>query len=453
MTEPIERGRYGSQPMRELFGDQARFRFFVQVEGVLARVQARYGAIPQAAGDAIYARSLVHRCDLERIQQFEADTHHELFAVVREFAEHCGPNGRYVHHGVTSSDILDTALALQIDRALGLLDEALRELMGASVEAIHRHGHHVLVGLTHGQHAQPVTLGFKLAIWLDQLGRCLQRLGEVRNRSVMGKVGGAVGSLASLGEHALRIQRDVLAELGLPAPEIAAQAVARDRMAEVVCWAGLTAACMETMATEVRNLQRTEIGEVGEAFAEGDQIGSSAMPHKRNPVRCETVCSLARLVRALIGPALENVVTWHERDLANSANERFTLPQSCILLEHMLTTMASVVSRLRVDPDRMADNLARSGRSYLSEQILLLMVDRGMERLTAYRLLQDVSRSAGSYGGDLVTALRADPRVQPLLTDAELADLTARADTGYCTELAAQTTERTSASLGERVRA
>jgi adenylosuccinate lyase len=210
----------------------------------------------------------------------------------------------------------------------------------------------------------------------------------------------------------------------------------------------MTAACLENMATEVRNLQRTEIGEVGEPFMEGDQIGSSAMPHKRNPVRCETVCSLGRLVRGLVGPALENVVTWHERDLANSANERFTLPQVCVLVEHMLTTMTRVVAGLRVSPGRMAENLARSRHTYLSERVLLLLVERGMERLTAYRLVQEASGSASRQDTDMLSVLRADPRLQPFL-DSDLSLLTTGVDTGFCRDIAAETTERALALLKE----
>jgi adenylosuccinate lyase len=251
-----------------------------------------------------------------------------------------------------------------------------------------------------------------------------------------------VGSLAGLGPQGPEIERDTLVKLGLPAPEICAQAVARDRIAEFLTWAGLTAACLDNLATEIRNLQRTEIGEVAETFHEGDQIGSSAMPHKRNPVLSERVCSLARLVRSLIGPALENVVTWHERDLANSANERFTLPEACILLDEMLITSASIVENLRVFPDRMADNLARSRNAHLSEAVLLRLVEAGMDRLTAYRLIQEATAQAATEKLDLMTVLVGDRRVSGVVNERSLTELAALgADVGYCRELTATAVE------------
>ncbi|MCL6739229.1 adenylosuccinate lyase [Streptomyces ossamyceticus] len=442
MTTPIDSGRYGSDRMHGLFRDEYRYRLYVRVEGALAAAQGRHGAIPPEAAELISERSRDYRCDLERVSRSEEVTRHELFSVVNEFAEACAPHQRYVHYGATSSDILDTALALQLSEALDVLEERLRKLLTVLIAAISRNGQHVMIGRTHGQHAQPVTLGFKLAIWLAQLGRCLRRLNELRGRAVMGKVAGAVGSLAGFGPHGLEIERDTLIALGLPEPEICAQAVARDRIAEFMCWAGLTATCLDNLATEVRNLQRTEIGEVAETFHEGDQIGSSAMPHKRNPVLSERVCSLARLVRSLIGPALENVVTWHERDLANSANERFTLPEACILLDEMLITSASVVENLRAFPDRMADNLGRSRNAHLSEAVLLRLVNGGMDRLTAYRLIQEATARAATEKLDLMTVLAGDRRVSGIVDEHSLTELAAPgADVGRCRELAAVAVE------------
>ncbi|MGW5943137.1 adenylosuccinate lyase [Streptomyces celluloflavus] len=450
MTAPWEAGRYGSEEMRVLVGDRNRYQLFVQVEGALAAVQGRLGVIPPDAAEAIAVRARDHRCDLARIAEIESVSRHELYAVVQQFAETCAPYGRYVHHGVTSSDVIDTALALQLDEAIGILGERLGALMAGLCRRIAEEGGRVMIGRTHGQHAQPVTLGFKLAVFLDQLTRCRTRLDELRGRAVMGKVAGAVGSLGGLGPQGMDVQRAVLARLGLPEPQVCAQAVARDRIAEFVSWAALTAACLENLATEIRNLQRTEIGELAESFAEGDQIGSSAMPHKRNPVRSERICSLARLLRSLVGPALENVVTWHERDLANSANERFTLPQACVLLDEMLVTTTAVVDDLKVFPQRMQENLDRSRHSHLSEAVMLAMVDRGTDRIDAYRALQRASALAARDQRDLVSVLADDASVTERLPREALAALAgAAADTGFCESLTHETVSRAEDVLGQ----
>lgn len=440
MITPLDTGRYGSPHMRQLFDDRHRYQLLITVEGAVASAQGRYGMIPAEAAELIAERARTHRCDLDRIAVAEETGRHELVAVVGEFAATCAPHGRYVHFGVTSSDILDTAMAIQLAEAADLLEHRLRELLTSLRQSIERSGDNVMIGRTHGQHAQPITWGFKVAIWLDQIARCLQRLTEVRSRAVMGKVAGAVGSLAGLGRQGPQIQQHALAALGLPAPQICSQAVARDRLAEFLCWAALTATCLDNMATEIRNLQRTEIGEVAESFAEGAQIGSSAMPHKRNPVRSERICSLARLVRSLVTPALENVVSWHERDLANSANERFTVPEACILLDEMLITAASVVDGLLLFPDRMRDNLGRSRQAHLSEAVLLLMVAGGMERLTAYRLIQEATRTAADEGRELIAVLAEDTRVVDVTGSDRLVELAKDdADTGWCEALAAAT--------------
>ncbi|MFD5746286.1 adenylosuccinate lyase [Streptomyces sp. NPDC127033] len=446
-------GRYGSEEMRFLLGDLHRYQLFVRVEGALATVQGRLGVIPAKAAEVIGERAGKHECDMDRVAELETVSRHELHSVVKEFADSCAPYGRYVHHGATSSDVIDTALALQLDGAIVLLAERLGSLMATLRKQIEKEGRRVMIGRTHGQHAQPVTLGFKLAVALDQLTRCLERLGELRGRAVMGKMAGAVGSMGGLGAQGPRVQSDVLALLGLPEPRICAQAVARDRIAEFVCWTALTAACLENLATEIRNLQRTEIGELAESFAEGDQIGSSAMPHKRNPVRSERICSLARLVRSLTGPALENVVTWHERDLANSANERYTLPEACVLLDEMLVTAIAVLDDLQVYPRRMRENLDRSRRSHLSEAVLLAMIDRGTDRLDAYRILQRASAVAAREERDLVAVLSEDEQVAAALPPRELAGLAeAAVDVGFCEDLAEDTVRRSVEALDKASR-
>ncbi|MEU5041577.1 adenylosuccinate lyase [Streptomyces griseorubiginosus] len=439
MTTPLDTGRYGSAAMRGLFTDIARYSAFIRVEGALAEVQGRHGVIPEEAARTIARRASSYTPDLAAVARIEEVSRHELFAVVQAFASECGEHGRYVHFGATSSDILDTGLALQLDATISLLRERLTSLMTALSERVAADGGHEMIGRTHGQHAQPITFGFKLAVFLDQLTRCLERLDELRPRAVMGKMAGAVGTLAGLGPSGMSVQREVLALLGLPEPRISAQAVARDRVAEFYCWVALTASCLDNMATEIRNLQRTEIGEAAESFAEGDQIGSSAMPHKRNPVRCERVCSLARLLRSLVGPALENVVTWHERDLANSANERFTLPQAGIVLDEMLTVMTAVTKGLNVRPERMAANLQLSRTAQASESVLLSLVQSGADRLVGYRMVQQAS-SPDAGGRDLLRVLADDPAATALIPAEELSKVSdLPPDTGESGTLAAQT--------------
>ncbi|MEV7084858.1 adenylosuccinate lyase [Streptomyces sp. NPDC093085] len=451
MTTPLDRGRYGSDSMRALFTDQSRYRHWIRVEGAVAAVQGRLGVIPADAAAEISAKADAYQPDLTRVAAIEAESRHELFAVVQQFAESCGPHQGYVHHGLTSSDVQDTAMALQLDSAIALLGQRLADLLTSLRDRSVKGRGQIMIGRTHGQHAQPVTLAFKLAVHLDQMTRCLERLDQLRERAVMGKVSGAVGSLAGLGSEGGQVQAEALERLGLQRAQICTQAVARDRFAEFVGWAALTAACLENAATEVRNLQRTEIGEVAEHFVTGAQIGSSAMPHKRNPVLSERVCSLSRLLRSLVGPALENVVTWHERDLANSANERFVLPEVCVLLEEALITATTVVDGLLTFPERMAENLARSQHAHLSEAILLALVDTGMPRLDAYRVVQRASSTAAAERRDLLHVLAADDQVTCVITPAQLTSLArSGTDTGLCDELAHEAVQRADRALAAR---
>jgi len=451
VTTPLDSGRYGSEAMRGLFTDTARYRLWVRVEGAVAAVQGSHGVIPAEAAELIARRSEAHQPDHRRIAEIERVGRHELFAVVQEFAETCGDHEGHVHHGLTSSDVQDTALALQLDGATSLLGDHLVSLVEALRDQVVGGRGRVMIGRTHGQHAQPVTLAFKLAVFLEQVTRCLQRLDGLRDRVVMGKVSGAVGSLTGLGPPGAEIQAEVMERLGLPPARICSQAVARDRIAEFVSWAALTAACVENLATEIRNLQRTEIGELAESFAVGEQIGSSAMPHKRNPVRSERVCSLSRLLRSLSGPALENVVTWHERDLANSANERFTIPETCVLLDEILITATSVVSGLLVFPERMRENLRRSHDAHLSESVLLALVDNGMTRIEAYRVVQRASSTAAADGVSLLTVVAADDDVTALLPERVLDDLAlGGAGTGRCDQLADEAVRWTEEVLAAR---
>jgi adenylosuccinate lyase len=417
---PIDTHRYGTEEMRRLFVDGNRYRCFLQIEAALAEAQAEVGIIPSEAASTISNWTWDGDFFIRRVVELERQTKHELAAVIRAFAEQLQDHGRFVHYGATSSDILDTAMAMQIKSAIAVLERKMAGLLDLLCQLAKDHAGTVMVGRTHGQHALPITFGFKVAIWADELARNLQRLRDLKPRVLVGKMSGAVGSMAGFGQHGELIQKKVMAKLGLFEPAISNQAIARDRVAEFMLWAALVAAFLETIATEVRNLQRSEISELEEPFQEETQVGSSAMPHKRNPVLCENICSLARLIRSFSVPALENISLWHERDLTNSGNERFTIPQCCILTDEILEKMLFVGGHLRVNGERMMENLKISRSTILAERVLLALVSKGMVRHSAYSLVQAIAFSARSQGMDFRQALASDPRITSLVSMDEI---------------------------------
>lgn len=417
---PIDSGRYGSEEMRQVFHDGARFQRFVEIEAALVRAQARYGVAPEDAAREVSRCAESRPVSIERVRDLEASNRHEVMSVIRVFADECGESGRYVHCGATSSDIIDTAIALQFKEALAILERKLCCLLGDLAGVAEQHKDTLMVGRTHGQHAVPITFGFKVAGWADEFLRGLERLGQMTERVLVGKMAGAVGSFAGLGPDGPRIQDAVMADLGLHAPAITTQIVARDRIAELVGWAALVAASIEALATDVRTLQRPEIAEVSEYFDEISQVGSSTMPHKRNPVLAENVCGLARIVRAQVVPALETVVSWDERDLTNSSAERFTIPQTCILLDEMLDKCSAIITGLTVHAERMKANLALSKDSNMAESMMLVLVSRGMTRRDAYNLARSAAATARGENRPLRDVLLAEPAVTELLSEDEI---------------------------------
>ncbi|NJL83418.1 MAG: adenylosuccinate lyase [Chloroflexaceae bacterium] len=388
---PIDSGRYGSPEMRDLFSDRARYQFYLDIEAALARVQSRLGMIPPEAGSALTKKANIDLISLERVRELERETKHEVVSLLKAFAEVAGNCGKYIHLGATSSDILDTAMALQVREGLSIIQRKLTQLLQVLMGLAAQHKTTLMVGRTHGQHALPITFGFKVAVWADELLRHLQRLQQIQGRVLVGKMAGAVGSMASFRNHAHQIQAGVMAELGLGAAEISTQIIPRDRIAEVIMLLALAAATLETISTEIRNLQRPEIAEVCELFGEASQIGSSTMPHKRNPVNAENVCSLARIVRSLVVPALENIPLWHERDLTNSASERFIVPEAFILLDEMLEKSLYILGNLQVYPEKMLSNLHLSQNRIMAEAIMLSLAQQGVDKFEAYTLLRELS--------------------------------------------------------------
>jgi adenylosuccinate lyase len=388
---PIDTGRYGTAEMCRVFEEETRVQKMLDVEAALALAHAEVGNIPRKDAKKIAATASLKHVKLDRIKAIEKEVKHDVAALVRALAEACGPSGAYVHLGATSYDIVDTANALQLKDAVGLIEKKLTRLKSVLQEKTLQYKSTVMMGRTHGQHALPTTLGFKFAVWTSEISRHLQRLSECRDRVLVGKMSGAVGTQASLGEHAMRIQELVMNRLGIHAAEISTQIVQRDRYAELVCLLAIIASSLDNFATEIRELQRPEIGELFESFEIEKQVGSSTMPHKRNPETCERICGLARIVRSLVTPALENIVTWHERDLTQSSAERFIFPEACILVDYMLLLMGDIVANLRVDKQRMLQNINLTQGRAMSEAVMMALTRKGVNRQQAHELLRKLT--------------------------------------------------------------
>jgi adenylosuccinate lyase len=388
---PIDTGRYGTPEMLRVFEEEARVQRLLDVEAALALAHAEVGNIPRKDAEKIAAMASVKYVKVARVKAIEKEIKHDLASLVRALSEVCGSSGAYVHLGATSYDIVDTANALQLKDASDIIEKKLVTLKSILQKQAAQYKETVMIGRTHGQHALPITLGFKFAVWGYEVSRHIKRLNDCRARVLAGKMSGAVGTQASLGEHAARIQELVMKRLGIRAAEISTQIVQRDRYAEFICTLAMIAASLENFATEIRELQRPEIGEVFESFEKEHQVGSSTMPHKRNPETCERVCGLARIVRSLVIPALENVVTWHERDLTQSSAERFILPESCILVDYLLMLMSDIVANLRVDEQRMLRNMDLTQGRAMSEAVMMALTRKGVNRQEAHELLRKLT--------------------------------------------------------------
>ena len=415
--------RYGRAPVRDLFSRSARLQRALNVEGALAATQAELGIIPKEAAEGIARVADVHHVSVEEVDALERKTRHDVMAITRALAEAAGPAGRWVHYGATSADITDTALALELNESVTVIRSDLMELERTLVELARRHRMTPEIGRTHGQHGVPISFGYKVAVSAAEVARHVQRLDELRPRLAVGKMAGAVGTGAGFGARAAEVEEGVMRRLGLSADEAPTQIVGRDRVAEFTNYLALVAGTAERLATEVRNLQRTEIGEVAEPFDEAEQVGSSTMAQKRNPTVSENVTSLARLVRAFALPPLENMVQWHERDLANSANERIVLPHAIVLTDDFLTKLAEVYRGLRVDPERMREQIERTGGAAMTENLMLALTSKGLARAEAHELLRKLSRPAPGAPMDLAARAESDPTVRTYLTPAEISEL------------------------------
>jgi len=418
-VHPIE-FRYYSEAMRALFTEEAKLQNWLTVEAALARAHARLGHIPKAAAAVISRHATVAKVRLERVKAIEAEIHHDLMAMVRALTEACGAKaGKYVHLGATSYDIEDTALALQLSAALTVIAQDTRALLKTLAALAKRTRKLVCVGRTHGQHAVPTTYGLKFAIYAGEVRRHLDRLAEAQRRIRVGQMTGAVGTQASFGPDAPQLQRLVMKDLGLAPVIVSNQVIQRDRHAEVVFDLALLAATGEKIAREIRNLQRTEIGELFESFQK-QQVGSSTMPQKRNPHKSERICSLARIIRAQVAPALENIPLEHERDLTNSAAERVIFPEAFILTDYLLRQLDEILRGLDIREQAIQKNLGLTNGLIMSERVMLELVKRGLGRQEAHEILRQAARAAFADNQSLKEILMKDRRVTKVMTASAL---------------------------------
>ncbi|MDZ4247591.1 MAG: adenylosuccinate lyase, partial [Dehalococcoidia bacterium] len=353
---------------------------------------------------------------LQRIEEVLAETHHDVTAFLKAVSETLGPEGRFIHMGLTSSDVMDTALSLQIVQASKILEKDVESLIEAIKEKAVQHKHTIMMGRTHGVHAEPITFGLKLAVWVEEMKRNLHRLIEARKMIAVGKISGAVGTYATVPPE---IEVIACASLGLTATPISTQVVQRDRHAQFITTLAIIGSSLEKFATEVRGLQRTEVLELEEPFSEG-QTGSSAMPHKRNPELCERVCGLARLVRGYSLTAMENVALWHERDISHSSTERITFPDACLVLDYMLTIFTGVIRGLNVYTEKMKENLEITRGLVFSQRVLIALIDTGLSRQEAYGLVQRNAMRAWKEKVPFYGLLTGDAEVTAKITAEEL---------------------------------
>ena len=392
---PIDTGRYGSPEMRKVFDEESKLQKWLDVEAAVARAQARVGVIPKGAAEDIANTAKTSIVTLARAKEIEKETHHDLMSMAMALSESCKGEGRkYVHYGLTSMDVEDTTTALQFKEAFSILDKKLDELETLVSSMVRKYRSQLMVARTHGRHAGVITFGLKLAVWLSEIKRQRRRLRQVRERALVGKILGIVGTGAGLGKNALRIQEAALDSLGLKPAGLVTQVIQRDIHAEVVSYLALLGSSLDKFATEIRNLQRSEISEALEPFDRKKQVGSSALPSKRNPELSERVSSLAKLLRGLTIPALENVPLWHERDLSNSANERFLFPMAFILADEMLRLETRVLKGLEVMPRSMERNLELSHGALLAERVVNKLVERGVARQDAHDRVRKAALNA-----------------------------------------------------------
>jgi adenylosuccinate lyase len=401
--------------MKRIWSEQNKFDQWLRVEIAVCEAWAELGEIPRK--DIVKIRKASY--NLNRIAKFLKVTHHDMTAFLNSVAESLGAESRFIHLGLTSSDVMDTALGLQLTQAANILAKDIAELISVLEGKAVEHKYTITMGRTHGVHAEPTTFGLKMALWAEEMKRNAQRLAEARKAVSVGKISGAVGTYATVPP---RVEEIACTRVGLAPVPISSQIVQRDRHAQFLTTLAIIASSLEKFATEIRGLQRTEVREVEEPFEAG-QTGSSAMPHKRNPELCERVCGLARLIRGYALTSLENIALWHERDISHSSTERIILPDSCLILDYMLSIFTSVMKGLNVYPEDMKRNIELTQGVIFSQRVLLALISKGLPRGEAYRIVQDNAMKAWDKRKSFLRLLEADKRITARLYKKELNSL------------------------------
>jgi len=407
--------RYSRPEMARIWSEQGKFDRWLAVEIAVCEAWADHGDMPREAVEKIRHA----RYDLDDFARYLEETHHDVTAFLRSVADSLGEESRFVHLGLTSNDVWDTAQGLQLREAAEILERDVAALLEVLEARAVEFKDTLMMGRTHGVHAEPITFGLKLATWVDEMRRNARRLADAKAQVAVGKISGVVGTHATVPPE---VEEATCAGLGLGVEPVSSQIVHRDRHAQFIATLGIIAASLERFATEIRSLQRTEVLEAEEPFAKG-QTGSSAMPHKRNPEKCERICGLARVIRGHVVTALENVALWHERDISNSGPERVIFPDACLLLDYMLDMFTSIMRGLQVYPERMRENIERTQGVIVSQRVLLALIDKGLRRQKAYELVQRNAMRAWKERRSFRELLEADPEVSGCLPPAELDEL------------------------------
>jgi adenylosuccinate lyase len=407
--------RYSRPQMKKIWSEENKFDQWLKVEIAVCEAWAELGEIPRK--DIVKIRKASY--NLNRIAGFLKVTHHDMTAFLKSVAESLGTESRFIHLGLTSSDVMDTALGLQLAQAADILAKGIGDLISVLESKAIEHKYTIMMGRTHGVHAEPTTFGLKMALWTQEMKRNARRLAEARENVSVGKISGAVGAYATVPPQ---VEKIACARLGLTPAPISSQIIQRDRHAQFVTTSAIIAGSLEKFATEIRGLQRTEVREVEEPFEAG-QTGSSAMPHKRNPELCERVCGLARLIRGYALTSLESIALWHERDISHSSAERIILPDSCLALDYMLSIFTSIMKGLKVYPESMRRNIELTQGVIFSQRVLLALIDKGLPREEAYEMVQDNAMRAWEKRESFLSLLEADKRITTRLNRLELNSL------------------------------
>jgi adenylosuccinate lyase len=404
--------RYSRPDMKRVWSDENKFDKWLMVEIAVCEAWAELGVVPKEALPKIK----LARVNLKRMEEILRETHHDITAFLGAVAESVGEESRFIHLGLTSSDVIDTALSLQLIEAAELLNKDVKELISVLARQAIKHKYTPMIGRTHGIHAEPISFGFKLALWVEEMRRNMQRLGEATKAIAVGKISGAVGTYATLSPD---VEEKACFKLGLAPAPISSQVLQRDRHAQFVTTLAIIASSLEKFATEIRALQKTETREAEEPFSAG-QTGSSAMPHKRNPELCERVCGLARLVRGYSLTSMENIALWHERDISHSSTERIILPDSCLVVDYALGIFTSIMQGLQVNPRRMKQNMDLTRGLIFSQRVMLALINKGLSRQKAYELVQRNAMKTWKGNKSFLSLLKADKEVIKAIPAKEL---------------------------------